>query len=410
MKTLILSLLFTTNIIFIQAQETIYGIELDSVTNNHYFVSINPNDASISQIDTIPNLGVVKNGTAALNSISDFYVFAGFDKLLTKIYTIDINNGATIASPSLSAQVEELCYDQLSGNYYAIEKEDTSTVDPSTPLFQYHLVSVNASTGIVSRINVIPGVNGISLNNSTYNHVNQEYTFISDNDEIYTIDVNTGTVLSETFLINSIIELQLNLKTGVFFGIHHDDFSNANYLATINPTNGSVSLFFSSLGINNFKPGTSTIDTLNNRFSIVDNNNELTHIDLSSASISSSTLLTSLVNHLCIKIIPAPIATRTVNGESKAYQSFREGNLGDLNSIDEEFMAYPNPAANVLTIKTSQSPTLLSIYNLNGVLVETKKLTDNMNRIDISNYENGLYLFNLSNLMKTETKKISIHK
>jgi hypothetical protein len=408
MKTLIISLIIATNILFVQAQETIYGIELDSVTNNHFFVSINPNDATISQIDTISDLGGVKNGTAALNSTSDFFVFVGYDKFYTKIYTIDINNGVIISSPSLSAQVEELCYDQLSGNYYAIEKEDTSTGGSFPPQnYQYHIASINSSTGVVTRIKTIDGVSGVSLNNSTYNHLTQEYTFISDNNKIYTLDVSSGNVISEKSLLHSIIELQLNLKTGSYFGIHHDDIGNANYLATINPSNGSVNLFFSSIGINNFQTGTSTIDTLNERFSVVDNNNKLTHIDLYSANINSNTLLSSFVYHHCIKIESATESRNVFFGDdTKSIQNLRSGNL---NPMDEEFNAYPNPAISFLTIKVSETPTLLSIFNLNGALVETKNLTNKLNKIDISSYESGLYLFNLSNSLKTETKKINVN-
>lgn len=58
------------------------------------------------------------------------------------------------------------------------------------------------------------------------------------------------------------------------------------------------------------------------------------------------------------------------------------------------FATYPNPASNVVTIAaTSNKAKNALVYDVSGQLVSTYTLTDKHTSIDVTQYENGLYIY-----------------
>jgi pimeloyl-ACP methyl ester carboxylesterase len=85
--------------------------------------------------------------------------------------------------------------------------------------------------------------------------------------------------------------------------------------------------------------------------------------------------------------------------------------VNGVSEITDEmnFLIYPNPASDLLTIKTSSIETLGSFYTINDQLgreVLNGKLTDNTNIIDINNLPKGFYLIQISNNKKQTFKFI----
>jgi len=80
--------------------------------------------------------------------------------------------------------------------------------------------------------------------------------------------------------------------------------------------------------------------------------------------------------------------------------------VDELNYIENEFSLYPNPVNNQLYIKTNQKKYTIEIYNQTGQLISTNK---NINSIDISLYNNGLYLVKLITNKTFTTKKIIVN-
>jgi hypothetical protein len=78
---------------------------------------------------------------------------------------------------------------------------------------------------------------------------------------------------------------------------------------------------------------------------------------------------------------------------------------GVINSIFEEspqlsFRLYPNPARDYFTIELPsipQKPHLLEIYDINGRLIEQRRLSQSVNTIQTSNWSKGLFIYRLSN-------------
>jgi len=56
--------------------------------------------------------------------------------------------------------------------------------------------------------------------------------------------------------------------------------------------------------------------------------------------------------------------------------------------------AYPNPASTMITISsTDEKAKYAKVYDLTGRLVNTYELTNKLTKIDVSSYENGMYIY-----------------
>jgi len=69
-------------------------------------------------------------------------------------------------------------------------------------------------------------------------------------------------------------------------------------------------------------------------------------------------------------------------------------------------IVYPNPTQGMITILVGDNSlvgTKAAIYDINGRLVETIKITANSQQVSLTNYVNGTYFIKLSN---SETLKI----
>lgn len=440
MKTLLITLSLLTSLTIIQAQSTIYGVEWDPITNVSYLSSISPADGNILRISVLPGVAneFTARGTAILNLNNKLYSFATYTNnttTISKLYNVNINDGSITSNPFLSSPVRELNYDAVSGNYYAIEFEDTTAAptggmtsvndfgDTTTAYVGasvisgiYYTVSVNVSTGVVTRIASIAGVTGISANNSTYNASTGQFIFVDDNDVIYTINVSDGSITSSATLSTSVQELHMNPLTGVYSALA---FNNGTYnLVTVNTSNGTVTTIGAVTGLNSIKICTSTLDKLNDVFTVTDSNDELFNINLNTgARISKQPLSNEVIGLTIDPAIPVPVisnAYMTNPNNPRPNDPIPIGGFERVKSqytkeqLNKEILAYPNPALDQITIEAPKS-TRLSIYDIAGVLVKEVVLKNELTTVNIEELKNGVHFFNLSSNGKTETKRIIVH-
>jgi len=180
-------------------------------------------------------------------------------------------------------------------------------------------------------------------------------------------------------------------------------------LVYIDPYTGIVTQIDTIIGLNDFIMGSSSLDTLNNLFYIVDANNKLISINLNDASIASSQQLSGSVSNLTINTIPGT-GKPSIKGDKSENATYRwlDNQEDFLNVSLNQVKAYPNPTTDKLNIEVNNFPTSLSIYDLKGVLIKSEVLESVLTKIDVSEFENGLYFFILSNSDVTETKKIIV--
>ena len=82
--------------------------------------------------------------------------------------------------------------------------------------------------------------------------------------------------------------------------------------------------------------------------------------------------------------------------------------LGFENAIqDKNFILYPNPVKNTITIKSQESSYTLKVYDLNGrVIMDSKKSKTAI--IDVSELARGLYMFEIISNQKVASYKIVV--
>lgn len=89
--------------------------------------------------------------------------------------------------------------------------------------------------------------------------------------------------------------------------------------------------------------------------------------------------------------------------------NFEEVNTASITNIgSSEFKAYPNPVNDFLTVEANNKIISVSVYNSLGVLMHTSTPSSVNTKIDMSNFNRGVYLVKVS--MENETKTIRILK
>lgn len=80
----------------------------------------------------------------------------------------------------------------------------------------------------------------------------------------------------------------------------------------------------------------------------------------------------------------------------------------DQFEIENRFNVYPNPSDGLFTIEFDQIPqTPVDIYDLNGRLLTSTRITSNVSNIDLSSLEKGIYILNVQG--SKVHKKLVIH-
>ncbi len=119
----------------------------------------------------------------------------------------------------------------------------------------------------------------------------------------------------------------------------------------------------------------------------------------------------------------ATIANGTITGvevgESYVYVTTKDGNfidsclvtvtprVGINNTKPTGFNIYPNPANDLLTIKTNESGQhTIEIHSLNGQLLYSNKIEGPTHQIDLSSFQKGLYFITVRSRDYVITEKI----
>ena len=104
---------------------------------------------------------------------------------------------------------------------------------------------------------------------------------------------------------------------------------------------------------------------------------------------------------------------RSICGDD--YSGFSETSCAQievsLNEYEKDSVIYPNPANDVVRLSTDNGQqTTVRIYNVMGMLVGTRLATSATNEIEInvSDYNPGIYFFNIQTENGSVTKKIIV--
>lgn len=98
-----------------------------------------------------------------------------------------------------------------------------------------------------------------------------------------------------------------------------------------------------------------------------------------------------------------------ITGAQQAQIKYDETTLVKENIINNDISIYPNPTKNSITISQADKIfTSFEIYDLTGKIISGNKIQNNLQKVDLSNYAEGMYVVKLIGKEKVEFKKIVV--
>jgi penicillin-binding protein-related factor A (putative recombinase) len=83
----------------------------------------------------------------------------------------------------------------------------------------------------------------------------------------------------------------------------------------------------------------------------------------------------------------------------------------DENLIQNSVLVYPNPSKGIINLDlTDVNETELTIYNVAGQKVFTKKINEKKSKLDLNKFNKGIYFLNFKNNDGASIKKIILDK
>ena len=408
MKKLIL-LLFIPLISFGQILYGLKKTENGSTTIPFDVVNIDPLDGSTSIVLSTNSLIGVAAGATTYDQMNSKYICWGYDNQNNQnLYVMDLANLQTEINPFNSEQAIEMEYDLQNQKTYGLWWDGTAE----------HFGEINLSTGLVSSISTLPGVEAVAIGNSTFDSNNGKYIFIGyevNQYKLYTIDVLTGTIIHSPSIWqdgNSYSALEFNNQNGKLYGLLQDtdyeDYSQTygNYytnlrLAEIDLISGSATIIDSQSTViggylTGYNLGGLCFDQQSQTY-IVNVQNETANylklVNVSNAAIIASTPISNDNYFYELQVDNMPFAEDAYNLSSSHL---------DNESTLRNITIYPTPSSKYINVNIDSELEAVVIDLLGKELIR-EKITG---RLDISSLEKGTYILNLTDGINTSTHKI----
>ena len=372
-------------------------------------VNIDPLDGSTTIVLSTNSLIGVAAGATTYDQMNSRYICWGYDNQNNQnLYVMDLANLQTEINPFNSEQAIEMEYALQNQRTYGLWWDGSAE----------HFGEVDLSTGLVSSISTLPGVEAVAIGNSTFDSNSGKYIFIgyeANQYKLYTVDALTGTIINSPTIWqngNRYSALEFNNQNGKLYGLFQDtdyeDYSQSygNYytdlrLAEIDLISGSSTIIdpqSTVIGgyLTGYNLGGLCFDQQSQTY-IVKVQNEtagyLKLVDVSDAEVIASTPISNDNYFYELQVDNMPFAFDAYD-LSSSHQ--------DEESTLENITIYPNPSSAFINIK-SNIELEASVFDVTGKLIMSEYFTA---KLDISQLEKGTYILNLSDGVDTSTHKI----
>lgn len=195
----------------------IYGLVWDSIVNKEYFITLSPSTGVVTNSVHIPNITSVWPGTYDQNNKRFFFGGNGFGYNDHIIYA---PTGSVISTVPLSGQ-GAIQYNNTTNKLYGVFPNQSAAevreIDPVTMSY--------------SVLTTLPGGSGLLIMGyyASIDEINNRFTFVlaASSKTLFTVDLNTGAVISSTLfplagnpLSYNICHLVYNNTNGILYGLH----------------------------------------------------------------------------------------------------------------------------------------------------------------------------------------------
>ena len=362
--------------------QTLYALKKTvngSFTIPFDIVSVNPFTGSTSILQSTNGLVAVAAGATAFDQQNRRFISWGFDSNSNqKLYVSDLDSLTTDEFNIPTIQPIEMEYDLQTQKAYGLWWDGSAE----------NFGEVNLTNGNVTSTSILPGVQAVAIGNSTFDSNSGTYIFIgvdfNGNYRLYSVKASTGTIVSSPVIWqngNRYSAIEYNVNNDKLYGLYQNvdssNFDNINFLsyftdlqlAEINPITGTLTVIdTNSSVISGYLPGYAVgglcFDQQSETYIIhVQNENGafLKLVDVSDASIVASTPLNSSEYFYELQVdnysFARPFYNLTANTE-------------DNINTPEEFLVYPNPATETISIKTNEIFETIKIYGNAGKLIK----------------------------------------
>ena len=394
--------------------QTLYGLkktENGSSTIPFDVVYIDPMTGSTEIVLSTNSLIGVAAGASTYDQLNSRYICWGFDTQNNQnLYVMDLDNLQTETNLFSSAPAIEMEYDLQTQKAYGLWWDGTAE----------HFGKIDLSTGLVSSISILPGVEAVAIGNSTFNSNTGNYIFIgqeANQFKLYNIDASTGAIInSPTIWQNgdrySALEFN-NQNGGKLYGLFQDvDYDNYSQtyqtyytdlrLAEIDLTTGDATIIDpQSTVIGGYIPGYAVgalcFDQQSQTY-IVRVQNEtggyLKLVDVYNSNIIASTAISDDNYFYELQLDNYPFAIDAYN--------LLDSNENVQNNLDY-LTIYPNPSTDFVYINGTDKELVAIVIDLLGKQVLREFINE---KLDISQLEKGVYILQLSDGDKLTTQRI----
>ena len=394
--------------------QTLYGLkktENGSATTPFDVVNIDPMTGSTEIVLSTNSLIGVAVGASTYDQLNSRYICWGFDTQNNQnLYVMDLDNLQTETNLFSSAPAIEMEYDLQTQKAYGLWWDGTAE----------HFGKIDLSTGLVSSISILPGVEAVAIGNSTFNSNTGNYIFIgqeANQFKLYNIDASTGAIInSPTIWQNgdrySALEFN-NQSGGKLYGLFQDvDYDNYSQtyqtyytdlrLAEIDLTTGDATIIDpQSTVIGGYIPGYAVgalcFDQQSQTY-IVRVQNEtggyLKLVDVYNSNIIASTAISDDNYFYELQLDNYPFAIDAYN--------LLDSNENVQNNLDY-LTIYPNPSTDFVYINGTDKELVAIVIDLLGKQVLREYINE---KLDISQLEKGVYILQLSDGDKLTTQRI----
>ena len=408
-------LLFTLALLvsFVSFGQILYGLkktENGSSTIPFDVVSINPLNGSTSIVVSTNSLIGVASGASTFDQLNNRYICWGFDTQNNQnLYVTDIDNNQTESNLFSSVQAIEMEYDLQTQNNYGLWWDGVAE----------HFGEIDLSTGLVSSISVLPGVEAVAIGNSTFDSNTGKYIFIgqeADQFKLYTVDAATGGIINSPVIWqndNRYSALEFNNQNGgKLYGLFQDtDYDNYSQiygtyytdlrLAEIDLSTGNSTIIDpQSSVISGYLPGYAIgglcFDQQSQTYIVWVSNETgsfLKLVDVNSSNIIASTEISNDNYFYELQVDNFSYAETTYNLSSTNHNE--ENNFNNLK-------IYPNPTSSYIYINTNKELEII-LHDILGKEIRREIYKD---KIDITYLEKGVYFINIRDGFNTSIHKI----
>lgn len=185
-----------------------------------------------------------------------------------------------------------ICLSNLSAQNITLYGLQSSGNSLQSPM---NLVEIDLVSGTISPLFPISNSSAVAAGSSTYDHTSGTFIYWGPNAQqeyqLFSVDVNEQNSQNNPSTITHPIELEVDLETGITYGLTYDDSTNTEYLVSVDLLDGSSQNVAALAGVSAIAIGSSTYDSNNKRYFFlgVDNsfNYRLYTVDVLSGQILS---------------------------------------------------------------------------------------------------------------------------